>query len=456
MAVEVGGATPGGRARRWISRGILARIDSRVARPGDSATRRLQKVLVVVVAFGGSVATVFNAVPLLRGGLDAMGWTYVASAGYILFGGLAILAWPRAYSLVTFLLLLDVLVFPAITQVLSGGLTSGLYALPWTLLAPLGAVLALGSRPAIAHLVLFVVTVVTVVLLEPVSRSVSPEIDPDVLVSYNVPSLLSLGAIAAATSLHLLRQVERFRGQADALLLNILPDTIATRLKTGEKPIADRHESVSVLFADIVGFTRLSSDADPGEVVQMLNGIFSRFDDLAAKHGVHKIKTVGDAYMAVAGLPDPRSDHTEAIIGFALDILTSVETHPGLGGEPIRLRIGINTGPVVAGVIGHDRFIYDLWGDTVNVASRMESNGVPGQIQVTRAVKERVGDKYQFEQRDPIDVKGKGMTVTYALVVDRRSAEVDREPRPPVGRSEVRDLEGTEPGATPSESGLWP
>ena len=224
----------------------------------------------------------------------------------------------------------------------------------------------------------------------------------------------------AATSLYLLRQVERFRKEADALLHNVLPDSIAVRLKAEESAIADRFESVTVVFADIVGFTPLSSGADPEQIVSMLNSIFTEFDDLATKHGVEKIKTIGDSYMAVAGLSEPRDEHTEAAIEFALDILRAVENRIGLDGNPIRLRVGINEGPVVAGVIGQNRFIYDLWGDTVNVASRMESTSLIDTIQVTQAVKDRASS-YPFIQRDPISIKGKGMTTTYTLTPDALS-----------------------------------
>jgi class 3 adenylate cyclase len=162
----------------------------------------------------------------------------------------------------------------------------------------------------------------------------------------------------------------------------------------------------------------LSSEADPDDVVNMLNRVFSDFDDLAERHRVEKIKTIGDSYMAAAGLPEPREDHVAAMIEFAIAMLAAVEARTGLNDLPVRLRIGINTGPVVAGVIGRDRFIYDLWGDTVNVASRMESSGLAGRVQVTKAVKDAAGDGYVFDERDPIDIKGKGPTVTYLLVVD--------------------------------------
>lgn len=412
--------------RRPARFGLLGRIESRVGLPGDTVTRRFQKMLVVVVALVGSVATLFNAVPLFGGGLEAMGWTYIASAVYLLVGGLLILAKPHLYVPLTFLVLMDVLIFPSITQVLSGGFGSGVLAIPWTLLAPLGAGLVLGARYAFAQVILFIASVMTVAILEPYSQSIAPEITSDVLTSFNVPSLLSLGVMAAATSLYLLRQVERFRDQADALLVNILPASIADRLKRGEAPIADGFDSVTVLFADIAGFTSLSSGVDPDEVVGLLNDIFSEFDDLAAKHGVTKIKTIGDAYMAATGLSEDGVDDTGAIIEFARDMIAAVEGRTGPRGEPIRLRIGINAGPIVAGVIGRERLIYDLWGDTVNVASRMETTGRIGEIQVSKAVTERVGTSYQFEECDPVFIKGKGMTVAYSLVSDRVGGRLQR------------------------------
>ena len=407
----------GGNGWNW-GKGIplLAAVERRVALPGDSSTRRFQKMLVVVVSLFGSAATVFNALPFFAGYLDAMAWTYMASAVVLFIGGVTILLRPSLYVPTTFLILLNVMVVATATQVLSGGFTSGILAMPWTLLAPLGAVLTLGARLALIQLALFVVAVVVAAELEPVSRSIAPFIFPRVMLRYNVSSLLSLGLIAAAPSLYLLRQVERFREEADSLLLNMLPVSVANRLKRGEAPIADGYDSVTVLFADIVEFTRLSAGADPKAVVGLLNEIFSEFDDLAKKHGVDKIKTIGDAYMAAAGLAGSGVDDTEAVIEFAIDLLETVKGKSWPAGEPVRLRIGIHTGPVVAGVIGHERFIYDLWGDAVNFASRMESTGPIGGIQVTEAVRDRLAGAHRFERRHEFPIKGKGMTVTYTLV----------------------------------------
>ncbi|HEY9908194.1 MAG TPA: adenylate/guanylate cyclase domain-containing protein [Thermosynechococcaceae cyanobacterium] len=203
--------------------------------------------------------------------------------------------------------------------------------------------------------------------------------------------------------------------KSDRLLLNILPETIAKQLKEGESSIADGFAEATVLFADLVNFTKLSEKLPPAQLVAMLNEIFSEFDRLTEKHGLEKIKTIGDAYMVVGGLPVPRADHAEAIAEMALDMQSEVTKFHLRRGYDCNIRIGINTGPVIAGVIGTKKFIYDLWGDTVNIASRMESHGIPGEIQVTEATYDRLKHRYSFESRGLIQVKGKGEMATYLL-----------------------------------------
>lgn len=212
---------------------------------------------------------------------------------------------------------------------------------------------------------------------------------------------------------------EYAREQSDRLLLNILPEPIAERLKKNEGSIAERFEKATVLFADIVGFTPLSAKVSPLELVSLLNKMFSYFDRLTEKHGLEKIKTIGDAYMVAGGLPVPRDDSVEAIANMALDMQVAIADFqayfPREKNEQFQIRIGINTGPVVAGVIGTKKFIYDLWGDTVNVASRMESSGKPGQIQVTAATYELLKHQFLFDSRGEINVKGKGKMMAYWL-----------------------------------------
>lgn len=201
----------------------------------------------------------------------------------------------------------------------------------------------------------------------------------------------------------------------EELLLNVLPGPIANRLRGGEKGIADGFAEVTVAFADLVGFTAMSSEMPPAEVVTLLNGLFSRFDEAARELGIEKIKTVGDAYMAVCGMPIPVPDHAARMVRMAIRMVHITREHAMEHKVAMKLRVGINSGPVVAGVIGTSKYIYDLWGDTVNLASRMESGGLPDMIQVTRPVYEKLKDQFVFEARGEIEVKGKGNVEAWLL-----------------------------------------
>jgi class 3 adenylate cyclase/CheY-like chemotaxis protein len=216
-----------------------------------------------------------------------------------------------------------------------------------------------------------------------------------------------------------LQRLKEEQEKSEQLLLNILPAPIASRLKQGGGIIADSFDEVTVLFADLVDFTRLSSDMMPTALVMLLNGVFSAFDQLAEKHGLEKIKTIGDEYMVVSGVPTPRPDHVEAVADMALDMQAAMDQFRIDGDKLLRIRIGIHTGPVVAGVIGQQKFSYDLWGNTVNTASRMTSHGVTDYTQVTQAVYERLASKYVFEERGVIQVKSKGKMNTYFLIGKR-------------------------------------
>ncbi len=220
----------------------------------------------------------------------------------------------------------------------------------------------------------------------------------------------SLKALSQALS-----QVQIEQGKSEKLLLNILPSPIVDRLKLSSEAIADGFAEATVLFADIVGFTELSSRLSPQELVHRLNEIFSAFDALVETHGLEKIKTIGDAYMVVGGLPEPRSDHAIAMARFAIDMRSELQRINEVLGESIDIRIGINSGPVVAGVIGTKKFIYDLWGDAVNVASRMESHGKPGEIHVSATTYEKLRSHFHLESRGTVYIKGKGDMETYWL-----------------------------------------
>ena len=222
-------------------------------------------------------------------------------------------------------------------------------------------------------------------------------------------------------------RLEEEQRLSERLLLNILPEPIARRLKAGEEPIADHHTETTVLFADIAGFTAMTADMDPDDLVELLDEVFHEFDWIARDHGVEKVKTIGDACMMVGGLPEAQADHAARIAEAAFDIRDRVARCRGRGHGPIHVRIGIATGPVVAGVIGRTKFSYDLWGDVVNTASRMASLGETDRIQVTAEVVRVLGDRYAFQPRGALEVKGKGSMETWYL--ERREASAEEPTR---------------------------
>jgi len=301
-----------------------------------------------------------------------------------------------------------------------GGITQG-GGMVWVLLVPMGGVLLLGGRAGQIAYAAVIVAVGIGFLLEPLvgGEAIFPRW---VLVTLTAVNLL----VTSAVALGLVRFIDGERlaakQQSDTLLLNVLPAPIADRLKHGERVIADHHEQASVLFSDIVDFTPLSETRPAQEVVSILNALFTQFDRLADRFGLEKIKTIGDAYMLVAGVPEPRHDHAEALMRMAIEMHRHVAEHPDVDGRRLQIRTGIASGPLVAGVIGERKFSYDLWGDTVNVASRMESSGIPGTIQVTEETRRLLVGPYPLERRDGVEVKGKGVLTTWTLDPARMDA----------------------------------
>jgi class 3 adenylate cyclase len=229
-----------------------------------------------------------------------------------------------------------------------------------------------------------------------------------------VPKPFNAHELLARVNTHL--TMNRLHRENERLLLSILPASIVTRLKSGDAGIADHFPEVSVLFADIVGFTALSGGMSPKPLVSLLDELFTRFDELARAHQVEKIKTIGDCYMAVCGVPDPRADHAAALAEMALEMIECLQQFNRSRGTALQIRIGLNTGPVVAGVIGRSKFIYDLWGDTVNMASRMEATGLPNRVQVTEQMQRALAPQFHLEERGEVEVKGKGHLRTWLLL----------------------------------------
>jgi adenylate cyclase len=312
--------------------------------------------------------------------------------------------------------------------VLFGGMTETPNTLTWALLIPLGLILLVGGRAWIAGYLGLVALLVVALVLEGWAEPLAA-LPYGVALTLAVFNVLAPAALATGLVLYIDGQRREAKRQSDALLRNVLPGPIADRLKGGERVIADQHEDASVLFADIVNFTPLAETRDAHEVVGILNGLFTQFDRLADEHGLEKIKTIGDAYMVVAAVPQPRADHAEAAMEMALAMHATVASQPAVDGRPLQIRIGIASGPLVAGVIGEQKFSYDLWGDTVNTAARMESTGIPGCIQVTDATRRLLGDRYPFVRREGVEVKGKGIMDTWTLD-PATFARVERAGRP--------------------------
>jgi adenylate cyclase len=251
-----------------------------------------------------------------------------------------------------------------------------------------------------------------------------------------VTSVVSACVMVVAALWYALREIERAElameeeyNRSERLLANILPPSIATRLKNPATTIiADKYDDASVLFADIAGYTERASDSTPTDLVDFLNRLYTEFDRLTEKHGLEKVKTSGDCYMVVSGVPEPRPDHLEALACLALNMRSALAGMRDQVGQAVPIRIGIGVGPVVAGVVGTRRFFYDVWGDAVNVASRMESTGLEGRIQVPEEVYERLKDDFVFEERGEVDVKGKGIMRTAFLVEQREMESVDEFP----------------------------
>ncbi|MGE0255712.1 MAG: adenylate/guanylate cyclase domain-containing protein [Alphaproteobacteria bacterium] len=247
-------------------------------------------------------------------------------------------------------------------------------------------------------------------------------VDPGWLLVFGLGNLSGLALVAGAIVMVWVATVDRTEraleveyARSESLLANMMPAAIAARLKDAPGTIAERFESATVLFADIVDFTGLAGRMPADALVRLLDEVFSAFDALVETRGLEKIKTIGDAYMVVAGLPTPRDDHAEAIVDLARAMLIEAARHHDDTGQPLRLRIGVNSGRVVAGVIGRRKFAYDLWGDTVNMAARMESSGLPGAIQLTQATRDLLPATYRTTPRGPVEIKGKGQVATWLL-----------------------------------------
>jgi adenylate cyclase len=399
---------------------VLRRVAAIGADPRDDEELAFRKSLLVVIA------VLILPISLVWGTLYLALGAAAGAIAYLYFvvSAAAIVAFSRKRDATSFLRveLLDILLAPTISMIPVGGfLASGAVGI-WGILAPLGALVFEGVRSGVRWFAAFVVVFLGSGIAGELLGGVSdlPTWFQTAMLALNVvvggAVVFTLLAVFAQQRQDALAALRVEQEQAEDLLLNILPRSIAERLKESTATIADQFDAATILFADVVDFTPLSERLAPGEVVGILDHLFTHFDVLADTYGLEKIKTIGDCYMVAAGVPTPRPDHARAMALMALDMRDAMRSSDEVGHLGLELRIGINSGPVVAGVIGRKRFLYDLWGDAVNTASRMESQGAPGQIQVTRATYELLTDDFAFEHHGTVDVKGKGELETWYLL----------------------------------------
>jgi adenylate cyclase len=392
-------------------RQALVRLISIADVRGDDDDTRLRKragvvggYLTIVAPLGLPAAA---AVPLI-------GWVLALGLSLFSVGNLAVLARTKRFERYVTALLASGPPFVLFATILAGGVTSNSGGLAWAFLGPAYALLALGPRRAARWFIAFVATLLIAVAIDPLVRGLVPPPPYGVQLAFYVQNI----GVPLTIVFLMLRYTDIRRRAAEArsdeLLTNAIPASIATRLKHGEDRIAESYPATTVVFADIVGFTPWARQTDPDRIVALLDDLFRRFDLRATTLGVEKIKTVGDAYMAAAGAPIARPDHAEAALDLARAILDEVASWREANGLDLAVRVGLASGPVVGGVIGHRRIVFDLWGDTVNTAARMESSGIPGRIQLASSTRSLLDGRFELDERQ-VEVKGLGSMTTYLL-----------------------------------------
>jgi adenylate cyclase len=406
-------------------RAVLDRVAARVALVGadpnddeDLGARKALLVLISVLIL--PVAALWAALYLALG--SPVGVVPLVYFG-VLLAALVVFSRTRNFLRLLVVSQVDILLAPTLSMIPLGGFVESSSVGLWGILAPLGALVFSEVRSAarwyLAWVVVFLGSGIAGEIVGPIWDPL-PGWFTTTMLALNIAVggtiVFTLLAVFAGERREALAALRVEQEKAENLLLNILPRSIADRLKAQDRPIADQFESASILFADVVDFTPWSERLAPSEVVGYLDHLFTHFDALAERYGLEKIKTIGDCYMVAAGVPTPRPDHARVLALMALDMLEAMRSNDELGHLGLELRAGINSGPVVAGVIGRKRFLYDLWGDVVNTASRMESYGAPGRIQITRPTYELLADEFDCEPRGTITVKGKGEVEAWYLI----------------------------------------
>jgi len=408
---------------------LIDRVARAGALPQDSDEVRLRKASLVLSALlMTALSTVWVTLYFVKGltpsALIPLAYQVISLTSVLLF------LRTKRFRLFRTSQLFMTLLLPAALQWSLGGFVPSSGVILWSFTAPLGALLFAGTKEAVPWFVAFVAITLALGIADPHLASKASMLGRPLIISLFVLNIAGVTLTCFLMLRYFVGQRERAlvaldlehrnlvqeQERSERLLLNVLPSTIAARLKTSSAVIADGFADLTVLFADIVNFTPLSDRVSPEQLVKLLDELFTDFDGLVERFNLEKIKTIGDAYMVAGGLPVERPDHAQAVADMALEMNKAVGRHGASAGDGFSLRIGMDTGPVVAGVIGRKKFIYDLWGDTVNTASRMESQGIPGRIHVTARTRDRLADAFELESRGEIQVKGKGPMTTYFLL----------------------------------------
>jgi len=379
--------------------------------PADDEGLRLRKRVGIIAGYATILAPL--TLPMVANG-SALSFVLTIGLSGFATANLVVLARTRDFERYVIALILGGCVFvPAATFAL-GGITSPGSGLVWGFLIPAYAILALGPRASVRWFGVYLALVVLMILVDPIAHALSPDAPyPLRLFGAVVNTVVPLSIVYL-----LLRYTDVRRLAAEArveeLLTNAIPPSIAGRLRQGEQRIAEAYPATSIVFADIVGFTPFAQQTPPRDVVALLDGLFTTFDALAERHGLEKIKTIGDAYMAVAGAPSPRDDHAAAAVALGRAMIEAVAEMRASRGIPLQVRVGVASGPAIGGVIGERRLQFDLWGDTVNLASRLESSGLPGRVQISESTRALLREDETVEAR-VVDLVGIGTVTAYLL-----------------------------------------
>ena len=388
----------------------------------DEPTKQSKALLVLISVLILPIAVVWGSLYLLFG--SWVGYVPFLYA-FVLLGAIVAFALTQNLTLLVRVNQLDILLAPTLSMIPLGGFLPSAGVGMWAVLAPVGALVFSGPRAGLrwflAYLTVFIASGVAGQIVGPVSAV--PEWFTSTMLGLNVAVGGSFVFVLLTTFLgqrnRAMAALASEQERSERLLLNVLPREIAPRLKAGESPIAETYDEATVLFADIVGSTKLAERLDAKQLVALLNRVFSHFDLLAERHDAEKIRTIGDNFMCVTGVPRRRADHAQAMARLALDMRAYLDELRAAGEDRIDLRFGMNSGPCVGGVIGLRKFVFDIWGDPVNTASRMESHSAPGRIHLSDATYQLIHDEFECEPRGTIEVKGKGPMRTWFLVCER-------------------------------------